>query len=218
MNNAYKKQSYYYGGRKKRPPWSKKNPKRNCSNNYRLITSQPMLWKILTAQIREEIYYSLISRGLFLRSRKDVSWERKEQDINNILINTPSRTAKPGEELAMAWINDKKAYGIVQQWWIIHCHKIFKISDEVKFYREYHEKPESGTDSRRKNVCRGNNPERNVPWRFAINIIICKCDDTNFVHRKKNINHQMYMDDMKLFTKNWPNEKKNDTCTNQNLS
>ena len=24
-----------------------------------------MLWKILTAQIREEIYYSLTSRGLF---------------------------------------------------------------------------------------------------------------------------------------------------------
>ena len=30
-------------------------------NNYRSITCLPMIWKILTAQIREEIYYSLTS-------------------------------------------------------------------------------------------------------------------------------------------------------------
>ena len=28
-------------------------------NNYRPITCLPMMWKILTAQIREKIYYSL---------------------------------------------------------------------------------------------------------------------------------------------------------------
>ena len=33
-------------------------------NNYRPLTCLPMMWKILTAQIREEIYYSLTSRGL----------------------------------------------------------------------------------------------------------------------------------------------------------
>ena len=35
-------------------------------NNYRLIMCLLMIWKILTAQIREEIYNSLISSGLFL--------------------------------------------------------------------------------------------------------------------------------------------------------
>ena len=34
-------------------------------NNHRPITYLPMMWKILTAQIREKIYYSLTSRGLF---------------------------------------------------------------------------------------------------------------------------------------------------------
>ena len=40
-------------------------PKGTTPNNYRPITCLPMMWKILTAQIREEIYASLISRGLY---------------------------------------------------------------------------------------------------------------------------------------------------------
>ena len=43
-----------------------KNPsKRTAPNNYKPITCLPMLWEIFTSQIMEEIYYSLISRGLF---------------------------------------------------------------------------------------------------------------------------------------------------------
>ena len=38
--------------------------------NYRPITYLPMMWKILTAQIREKIYYSLTSRGLFPDEQK----------------------------------------------------------------------------------------------------------------------------------------------------
>ena len=39
--------------------------KKPSPNNYRPITCLPIMWKILTAQVREEIYYSLTSRGLF---------------------------------------------------------------------------------------------------------------------------------------------------------
>ena len=39
--------------------------KGTAPNNCRPITYYPMMWKILTSQIREEIYYSLTSRGLF---------------------------------------------------------------------------------------------------------------------------------------------------------
>ena len=44
--------------------------KRTAPNNYRPITCLPMMWKILTAQIREEIYYPLTSRGLFPDEQK----------------------------------------------------------------------------------------------------------------------------------------------------
>ena len=39
-------------------------------NNYRPITCLPMMWKILTAQIRGKIYYSLTSSGLFPDEQK----------------------------------------------------------------------------------------------------------------------------------------------------
>ena len=44
--------------------------KGTAPNNYRPITCLPMMWKLLTAQIREEIYYSLTRRGLFPDERK----------------------------------------------------------------------------------------------------------------------------------------------------
>ncbi len=42
----------------------------NAPNNYRPITCLPMRWKIWTAQIREEIYCTLINSGLFPDEQK----------------------------------------------------------------------------------------------------------------------------------------------------
>ena len=48
-----------------------KDPNKGTApNNYRPITCLPMMWKILTAQIREEIYHSLKSLGLFPDEQK----------------------------------------------------------------------------------------------------------------------------------------------------
>ena len=44
--------------------------KGTAPSNYRPITCLPMLGKILTAQIKEKIYYSLTSRGLFPEKQK----------------------------------------------------------------------------------------------------------------------------------------------------
>ena len=48
-----------------------KDPSKGTApNNNRPITCRTMMWKILTAQIREKIYNSLTSRGLFLDEQK----------------------------------------------------------------------------------------------------------------------------------------------------
>ena len=48
-----------------------KDPNKGTApNNYRPITCLLKMWKILTAQIREKIYYSLTSRGLFPDEQK----------------------------------------------------------------------------------------------------------------------------------------------------
>ena len=49
---------------------SKRTPQRNGSTNYRPITCLPIMLKILAAQIREKIYYSLISCEIFPDEQK----------------------------------------------------------------------------------------------------------------------------------------------------
>ena len=44
--------------------------KGTTQNNYRHISCLPIMWKILTVQIREEIYYTLTSRRLFPEEQK----------------------------------------------------------------------------------------------------------------------------------------------------
>ena len=44
--------------------------KGTAPNNYRPITCLPMMWKILTAQIKKDIHNSLTSRGLFPDEQK----------------------------------------------------------------------------------------------------------------------------------------------------
>ena len=41
------------------------------------------------------------------------------------------RARQDGKKLAMAWIDDKKAYDMVPQSWIINSLKMYKISHEV---------------------------------------------------------------------------------------
>ena len=51
-----------------------KGPKqRNHPNNYRPITCPPLMWKILTAQKKEEIHYSILSVECALTNRNDAA-------------------------------------------------------------------------------------------------------------------------------------------------
>ena len=88
------------------------------------------MWKILTAQIREKIYYSLTSRGLFPDEQKGC--RKGSRDTAELLyidqrILNESKTRR--KNLAMAWIDYKKAYDMVPQSWILH-----KISTCTKYH------------------------------------------------------------------------------------
>ena len=73
-----------------------------------------MMWKILTAQIREEIYYSLKSRGLFSEEqkgcRKGARGTAELLYMDQHILNE-SKTRR--KNLAIAWIDYKKAYDMV---------------------------------------------------------------------------------------------------------
>ena len=83
-----------------------KDPNKGTApRNYRL-----MMWEILTVQIREEIYYSLTSRGLFPDEQK---WcckgSRGTAELLYIGQHILNESKTRRKNLAMAWIDYKKA-------------------------------------------------------------------------------------------------------------
>ena len=91
-----------------------------------------MMGKILTAQKREEIYYSLTSRGLFPDEQKGCcKGSRGTAELLYIDQHIPDESKTRRKNRAMAWINYKKAYDMVPHCWIINSLKMYKISDEV---------------------------------------------------------------------------------------
>ena len=110
-----------------------KDPSKGTApNNYRSITCLPMMWKILTAQKREEIYYSLISLRLFPDEQKGCrKGSRGTAELLYIDQHIQNESKNRRKNLAMAWIDYKKAYDMVPQSWIINCLKMYKILPKI---------------------------------------------------------------------------------------
>ena len=92
------------------------------------------MWKILKAQIREKINYSLISHGIFPNKQKGC-YKRTRRTGELLCID--QRILNESEtrriNLAMAWIDYKEAYDMVPQIWILNSLKMYKIPDQVQF-------------------------------------------------------------------------------------
>ena len=110
-----------------------KDPSKGTApKNYRAITCLPMMWKILTAQIKEKIYYSLRSRGLFPDEQKGCcKGSRGTAELLFIDQHILNESKTRRKNLAIALIDNKKAYDMVPQSWILHCLKMYKILHEV---------------------------------------------------------------------------------------
>ena len=110
-----------------------KDPSKGTApNNYRPITCLPMMWKILTAHIKEKIYYSLTSRGLFPDEQKGCrKGSRGTAELLFIDRHILNENKTRRKNLVMAWFDYKKAYHMLPQSRILHFLKMYKISHEV---------------------------------------------------------------------------------------
>ena len=76
---------------------------------------------IIIAQIREEIYYSLTSFGLFPNEKKGCQkGSRGTAELLYIDQHILNESKNRRKNLAMAWIDYKKGNNMVQQSWIIN--------------------------------------------------------------------------------------------------
>ena len=136
-----------------------------------------------------------------------------DQDILN-----ESKTRR--KNLAMAWIDNKKAYDMVPHSWIINNLKRYKISDEVINFIDKTMKTwrmELTAGGRRlaeakiqRGIFQGDalSPLLFIIAMMPLNHILRKCT-ARYKHSRsqEKVNHLVYMDDIKLFAKNEKNRK-----------
>ena len=75
------------------------------------------MWIILTAQMREEIYYLLEYRRLLPKWQKRCRQGTRETNDLQHMIDTSLRRLNKAENVAIASIDNKKVYDMVQQTW-----------------------------------------------------------------------------------------------------
>ena len=164
------------------------------------------MWKILTAQIREEIYYSLKSHGLFSDEQKGCcKGSRGTAELLYIDQHILNESKTRRKNLAITWIDYKKAYDMVPHSWIINSLTMYKISHEVINFIDKTMKTwrvELTAGGRRlaeakiqKGIFQGDS--------LSPSLFIIAMMPLNHILRKCTARYQlMYMDDIELFTKN----------------
>ena len=172
-----------------------------------------MIWKILTAQIREEIYYSIMSR--FCEQKGCRKGSRGTAELLYIDPHILNESKNRRKNLAMAWINYEKVYDMVPQSWIINCFKVYKISHEIinfieKTMKNWRVELIAGGKSLvetkiQRGIFQGDalSPQLFIIAMMPLNHIHRKCTAGYKLSRsQENIKHLMYMVDIKLFAKN----------------
>ena len=94
--------------------------KGNVASNYRPITCLPLMWKLLTGVIADQIYAHLDQEKLLPEEQKEC---RKGSRGSNDLLYIDGAVIKEvkstNKNFAMAWIYFKKTYDMVPHSWII---------------------------------------------------------------------------------------------------
>ena len=184
-----------------------------------------MRWKLLTAQIREEIYYSLTSRGLF-PEKQNGCW-KGYRGTENLLyidqqIHNESKTRRRKFSYGLDWQQKGIRYCIAKLDYKLpqNVQIVQNIRWSHKLYRENHENLKSGIDTMRKKLSGSEGPKWYVSRRCTITMTIHNCMKTlKHIPRKctagyklsrsqEKINQLIYMGDIKMFAKN---EKEQET-------
>ena len=111
-----------------------KDPRKgNAEENYCPITCLPLMWKILTRVIAEEMYHYLEQEKLLPEEQKGC--RRGSRGIKDQLLidkNVLKDYKKGHTNSSIAWINYKKEYDFVPHSWINKCVKLFGTGDNVR--------------------------------------------------------------------------------------
>ena len=91
------------------------------------------MWKLLTGVIADQIYVHLDQEKLLPEEQKGCrKGSRGTNDLLYIDRAVIKEVKSRNKNLAMAWIDYKKAYDMVPHLWIIECLDLFEVAENVK--------------------------------------------------------------------------------------
>ena len=125
MNKCIQKTEIPERMTKRKTTLIQKDPlKGNASINYRPIRCQLMIWKILTAQVREKIYISLISREIFPEEQKGCRKRtRGTEELVYIDQHTLNKSKTRRKIKLLPGLITKRLPMVVQSW-ILHSQNV----------------------------------------------------------------------------------------------
>ena len=189
--------------------------KGNAVDNFRPISCLPLLWKLMTGIIAESMYGFLESNNILPNEQKGCKRESrgtKDQLLIDKMVLKDSK--RRHTNLAMAWIDYRKAYDMVPHSWIIECLEIFGIARNVERFihrsmaqwkTELTSCGESlGHVDIRRGIFQGDSlsPLLFVLCLIPLSLILRKVKAAyEFKERGRKINHLLFMDDLKLYGK-----------------
>ena len=197
-------------------PCQKDLEKGNYMENFRSITCLPLMWKLLAGIISEDMYCFMENENLLPEEQKGCrrkSRGTKDQLLVDKAILKDCR--KRRTNLAMAWIDYRKAYGFVPHSWIIECLDMLGIADNVRSFLERSMKKwkllltSNGLDLCEVDINRGIfQGDRLSPLIFVIcmiplSLLLRKVKAYYEWGRKEfKLNHLLFMENLLLFGKN----------------
>ena len=192
-----------------------KDPNKGAAvDNYRPISCLPLMWKLLTGLISTAMYSYLESNDRLPAEQKGCRKESRGTKDQLLIDKTVMNDCrKRHTNLAMAWVDYKKAYDMIPHSWIIESLEFTNVADNViKFIKR---------SMKSWNVNLSSNGEflANVKIKRGIFqgdslspllFVVCLIPLTQILRKVKcgyalkngdKLNHLLFMDDLKLFAK-----------------
>ena len=192
-----------------------KDPQKgNAVDNYRPITCLPIMWKLMTGIIADNLYKMFEESDILPMEQKGCrrkSRGTKDQLLIDKMILSDCR--KQHKNLAMAWVDYRKAYDMVPHSWIIECLKMVHVPQNITAFlqqsmRSWNTELTScgaslGTVKIRRGIFQGDGLS---PLIFVICMIplskVLRKAKAGYCLGDVKINHLSFMDDLKMFAKN----------------
>ena len=172
------------------------------------------MWKLLTGIISDKLYEFLDTENVLPDEQKGC--RKGSQGTNDQLFidKMVLREAKSRKKnLAMGWIDYKKAYDMIPHSWILECLELFGAAQNVKtllensmngWQTELTSNGESlGSVSIRRGIFQGDSlsPLLFVVSMIPLSLVLRKCEAGYIYAKNTKVNHLLFMDDLKLYAR-----------------